>query len=349
MGKFGSIVRSRFPAGYYFVVGIINYFIRVSKPYSIYITDNLGGSFKEYFLMHNMPSQLMMLKNGLDEESVKTIDTVLERFLNYPDERYKQKISKSKPVIGGLLPVESDLSKNLINKELIRVENKYPHFSPHIEESVFYFFHGLGVLPEKIADYIRSSDFMDIGAFIGDSSVALFQYQYNRIFAVELSKKSIGRYCDNMKRSGISESRFEVIHAAISGSESNESIKIKDTGSAGLSNIRNTGKYDEIEVPLKTLDRLVSEKNIKPKFIKVDIEGNGYRFVQGAVQTIRQFRPVLSIAIYHNPQEFFEVKPFLEEIAENYVFMIRKLSAGIRNNQCHSEIVLLGYPGEILD
>ena len=128
----------------------------------------------------------------------------------------------------------------------------------------------------------------------------------------------------------------------------NEPVKLNDTGSSGLSALRKSGKYDEISIERKSLDYIVAKNKISPRFIKVDIEGNGLEFVKGARETLIKFRPVLSVAIYHNPYEFFEVKPLLESYLANYVFILRKLSTGIRNNLCHSEIVLLGYPKEII-
>jgi hypothetical protein len=70
-------------------------------------------------------------------------------------------------------------------------------------------------------------------------------------------------------------------------------------------------------------------------------------FVKGAQKTLSKFRPVLSVAIYHNPIEFFEVKPALEQLLTNYTFLIRKLSSQVKFNQIHSEVVLLGYPKEL--
>lgn len=347
MAKLGGTIKSRFPYVYHLLVNTVNYFLQLAKPFSIYITDNLGGSFKSYIIHNDMVSKISLLKKGLDNESNETIDVILQRILNYPDERYKQKTAKGKQVIGGLLPAEAEPYRALIMSELKRYKHQIPHISGNIEESVFYFFHGLRLLPEKVIRYIRGGDFMDIGAFIGDSSIALLKYDYRKIYAVEISAKSINQFINNMAKSGIQKTRFEVIHAGISAEDTDESFKIADTGSAGLSSLRNTGKYDEITVPRKTLDGIVSQFKIEPRFIKVDIEGNGLEFTKGAIDTIKRFRPVLSIAVYHNPQEFFEVKPLLEKSVEGYVFMIRKLSCGIKYNQCHSEIILIGYPGEI--
>jgi FkbM family methyltransferase len=345
----GSYLKENFPRIYSLLVTIINAFIKISRPYSIYITDSLGGSFKSYFITSNMPVKISDLKSNLDKESVETLDVIILRLLNYPDERYKHQISKRKEIIGGLLQVETDLSKKYITNKLKIYRRNLKYLSKQIEESVFYFNHGLSLLPEEVAKYIRNHDFIDAGAYIGDSAIALNEYHYKKIYSIEISRKSIEKYKINMSGNNIGPDKFEIINVSISSSDDKPNIIFFDTGSSGLSVLRKKGKYDAISVEQRSVDYLVDIHNITPRFMKVDIEGNSLEFVKGAKKTLVKFRPVLSIAIYHNPYEFFEVKPLLEKTLHDYTFLIRKLASGIKDNLCHSEVVLIGYPKEIID
>jgi len=295
-----------------------------------------------------MRTRLSELKKNLDKESINTIDVIVNRLLNYPDERYKRKIPKHNDIIGGLLEVESYGTRKLIKKKLKSSKRTLKFPSRHIEESVFYFYHGLSLLPDPVADYIKDKDFIDAGAFVGDSAIALRNYHYRKIFSIEMSKKSVARYKLNLARCNIDQNKFMIINAGIAADDNLRPVTLPDTGSSGLSLLRYKGKYDMVEVEQKSIDRIVEEYKISPSFIKVDIEGNGLEFVKGAHNTLITFRPVLSIAIYHNPFEFFEVKPLLEELLNEYVFLIRKLTPGFKLNQCHSEVILLGYPKEIV-
>jgi FkbM family methyltransferase len=348
MKNAGSYIKERFPKIYFFLVSIINAFIKIRRPYSIYITDSLGGSYKNYFINSDMTARVSELKRNLDEESIGTIDVIIKRLLNYPDESYQHKIKKGGNIIGGFLPVETTANRKQINKELkINTHNlNFP--SKHIEESVFYYFHGLRLLPDAISKYIKDQDFIDIGAFIGDSAIALKEYHYKKIYSIEISRKSIEKYKVNMTGCGINSDKYEIINVSIASNDDEKPFRLADTGSSGLSLLRKKGKYDEIMVEQKSLDYIVDQYKISPGFIKVDIEGNGLEFVRGATKTLTTFRPVLSIAIYHNPYEFFEVKPLLEKLLDEYEFMVRKLTAGVKNNLCHSEVVLLAYPKEIV-
>ena len=348
MTKPGPYLKENLPGIYYFLVSLINGIRRIGRPYSIYITDSLGGSFKSYFISSDMTGKISCLKRDLDRESAETIDVIVQRFLHYPDERYKHRISKRSAVRGGILPVESAQNRNEVVESLKISRRKFNSLSKHIEESVFYYYHGLSLLPASVAEYIKDHDFIDAGAFIGDSAIALSEYNYRKIYSIEISLKSIEKYKANMAKNKIPSPRFELINVCISSVNHEAPVILADTGSSGLSLLRNSGKYDKISVEQKSIDTIVEEHGISPRFIKVDIEGNALEFVKGATKTLTKFRPVLSIAIYHNPYEFFEVKPFLENILSDYIFMIRKLSTGLRNNLCHSEVVLIGYPKEII-
>lgn len=46
-------------------------------------------------------------------------------------------------------------------------------------------------------------------------------------------------------------------------------------------------------------------------FIKLDVEGYGVRALRGMEKTIQKSRPVLSLSIYHSPEELFETKKVL--------------------------------------
>lgn len=348
MSAAGKYIRSRFPVIYHFLVSVISKIKSLRKPYTIYITDSLGGSFKSYFISNDMPSAITLLKKNLDTESQNLIDVIIQRLLFYPDEKFKVPLPKNKTIIGGLLPVETHKQKEIIKEHLNTQKRTLSLPNKNIGESVLYFYHGLTILPKQVLSYIKNQHFLDIGAYVGDSAIALNNFKFSKIFSLEISQKSIEKFKVNLKSTGIPEEKYTILNIGVAATNDKPPYTFYDTGSAGLSLFRTTGKYDEIEVERKTTDRIVTEHNIQPKFIKVDIEGAALDFVTGAKETLKKNRPVLSIAIYHNPKEFFEVKPFLEETLENYTFLIRKLASGVKNNLIHSEIILLGYPNEII-
>jgi hypothetical protein len=89
---------------------------------------------------------------------------------------------------------------------------------------------------------------------------------------------------------------------------------------------------------------LIGDYKINPSFIKMDIEGVALDCLKSGITSLKKYRPVMSIAIYHNPIEFFEVKPYLEAELDDYTFIVRKLSNTTQDFDCHAETILLAYP-----
>ena len=347
MGKVASILWKHLPGVYGFLVSIKLRIKRWLTPHRIYITDSLGGSFKDYFLTRDMPSRIHALERGLDPDSLHTVRVIMERLKHYPDQRFKRVVSRSAPVIGGLLDVETPGKKKEISEHLQSLSKNIRLASSMMEESVFHYAHGLSLLPEKALEYIRGRDFIDAGAYIGDSAIALRSYDYRKIYSIEMSQRSIDKYRKNVYAHGIPASSYEILNFAITGQPSTEPVYLPDTGSAGFSLFRDQGKYDRIAIQQRTIDQLVQEYTIEPCFIKVDIEGYALELIKGAQTTLKRYRPVMSVAIYHNPYEFVEAKPMLEDLLPGYNFMIRKLCTGLKNNLAHSEVVLMAWPEEL--
>jgi len=104
-----------------------------------------------------------------------------------------------------------------------------------------------------------------------------------------------------------------------------ESSKISDKG---------------IKVLMTTIDDYINKNNIKSvDLIKMDIEGFEQKALRGAIKTIKTFKPVLAITIYHNANDFFEIKPMLEDLDIGYQFYIKKANPFSLNE----EIMLIAY------
>lgn len=340
--KIGLYLRNHHPGLY------SRYSKIISGSPSFYVLDHLGGSFKNYILKENMLERIEALKSNLDEYSLHTIDTLVERILNYPEAHYKVRMKvKSEDVIGGLLEEETQDNRLKVNKYLNTIHKKYVIPRTLMEPSIFFYHHGLAILPVETQNYVKGEDFVDLGAYIGDSALALYQYDYKKIYSIEMSQKSIEQYRQLMRKNNITSSKYELINVAIAARDDLPPVNILDLGISDMT-IVESGQGD-IKVIQKSLDTVVKENNIAPKFIKADIEGYSLELVKGAVNTINKYRPVMCISIYHNPYEFFEVKPFLENNIDDYTYIIRKLTVSPFVAGCHGEATLIAYPKEIVN
>lgn len=80
---------------------------------------------------------------------------------------------------------------------------------------------------------------------------------------------------------------------------------------------------------MTTLDNYVfNHPEINVGLIKVDIEGMEQKFLKGAIETIRKFKPILILSIYHNWSDFLHIKTQLESLNLGYKFMISKPTSG---------------------
>ncbi|MBS4764317.1 MAG: FkbM family methyltransferase, partial [Brachyspira sp.] len=99
-----------------------------------------------------------------------------------------------------------------------------------------------------------------------------------------------------------------------------------DTANRGLSIETKQSDINSFEnkVKMVTLDSYVKENNIEVGLIKTDLEGFEQPFLRGAIETIKEQKPVLIISIYHNYSDFFEIKPMIENLNLGYKFRIIK-------------------------
>jgi len=258
MSTIASFLRTKVPIVYFPIIRIIKYYKQLNIPYTIFITDSLGGSFKTYIKKHSLEELKNTLAGNLDQESRQIVDVICQRFLHYPDESSKIEINKKDSIIGGLLPIELPESRKKIELQLKEIEKKYKLQKKHIEASVFYYYHGLSFLSPSLIKYIKEEDFVDLGAYIGDSAIALNAFDYRKIYSIEISKNSINAYKDNLKKVGIASNKYEIINVAISANDDLAVIELPDTGSAGFSLMRKRGKYDIIKIHQKSFDTIVN-------------------------------------------------------------------------------------------
>lgn len=70
----------------------------------------------------------------------------------------------------------------------------------------------------------------------------------------------------------------------------------------------------EETIPVKSIDGLNLQGEI---FIKMDIEGSEQAALRGAENTIRRWKPMLAICIYHSNEDMIKIPLYLHEIYQN--------------------------------
>lgn len=142
-------------------------------------------------------------------------------------------------------------------------------------------------------------DFIDVGANIGFYSVlAAKLLPGRRVLAVEPNPEARRRLSENLVRNGVeaavtvfaglaSDSPGEAELNLIEGMEEYSSMgQIVHASVAGETSRR-------MVVQAETLDRLVDRFELTPGLIKIDVEGAEKLVLDGAMETLKRFRPVI--------------------------------------------------------
>jgi FkbM family methyltransferase len=83
--------------------------------------------------------------------------------------------------------------------------------------------------------------------------------------------------------------------------------------------IQREGAKPVARVPLTKIDTLVDELKLdRVDFVKMDIEGAEVKAVRGMRETIRRFRPRLSLSAYHHPDHPRQIPEAVREATDSY-------------------------------
>jgi FkbM family methyltransferase len=283
---------------------------------------------KEWAISHDLPGSIAALKAGLDAESRHLVDQFVTRTIHIPDQRFGEFfVARTNDL---MTEEERALDKKV--REHHRDASAQDAKLKDVCRHVLYFEHGLKDMPASVHESIAGGDFLDLGAYNGDSAYVLHKYRPRRIYSFDVSARHASTFRALMQQAGIENA--ELFQLALSNEDG--TIRFADTGSVGT-NIHRGG---DTVVPRTTLDRFVAEHGCVPSLIKVDVEGDDLNTLIGAEKTIRAHRPVLSWSIYHNAEQFFRIKALLESWDLGYDLFIRRL-------QFHNPIAdttLIAYP-----
>ena len=195
---------------------------------------------------------------------------------------------------------------------------KYP-----LEIEVFITFYIFGLKQYNIKNIFEVKNdavVFDIGAFKGDTAYFFSKKCSNkaRIYAFEPDENNYkillkikDKYkLNNVIASNILFSNSETEINFLSMDLNRPAIKMKST----------------------TIDKFVEENNIeKIDYIKMDVEGAEKNILEGAIKTIKKFKPSLAIAIYHGGklfmEDFYNIPIFIKNVInEDYEYYIRTFS-----------------------
>lgn len=155
--------------------------------------------------------------------------------------------------------------------------------------------------------------FVDLGAYDGDTVrefLAVTGGQYYKIIAFEPDGKNFRK----LERNTADLERIERYNLGAGDKEETLFFAPK----AGRSSRRDD---KGIAIAFNTVDNLVKEK---VTLLKMDIEGDELRALEGAKNTVRQYLPKLYVCAYHRNEDFFALPQKIRELSPEYQIYLRQ-------------------------
>lgn len=211
-----------------------------------------------------------------------------------------------------------------IIQEWVRNEYKYGQLDDIFTEPQYFV---EGIIKR---DAIRN--FADCGAYDGDTLDDYVAYigenGFDKVYLFELSKENCKKLINNIElKYKTCIDKLIVENKGVS--DRNEKIEYfdEDEGSR-LTEKGNT------EGEIISIDSYFN--NIEVDFIKMDIEGEELKALEGAKNVIKNQSPQLAICIYHKPEDIYEIPLKIREFKSDYKIYIRHHTDLLNETVCYA-------------
>ncbi len=172
-------------------------------------------------------------------------------------------------------------------------------------------------------DIVRLQDgevFIDCGAYNGDSIQAFMREvarqqvgQPEKVVGFEPDSGNYAQLCDNTRQ-------WPFCQPVKKGVWNEESVLYFQSGHALSSRLTEQGS-DTVSIELDSIDRVL--QGGKATFIKMDVEGAELKALEGAAETIRTWKPLLAISVYHKPEDLLTIPQYIQSLSSEYTFYLR--------------------------
>ncbi len=295
------------------VRGFYNFFKKVTGYRKGKILKSKLDFLKEYEV------RLQKVYSNLDPKSKKIyIELLAYRALGYK----KVKLSKNNNAYWDAIKIAKSLSNinDTYNPNFMHfILQKYYLGKIGFEIDLYFLNFGIAVdyILEQYAYKINNKPIvevekgdvvLDLGACWGDTALYFAHKagKQGKVYSFEFIPGNINLFQINLNLNPILKERIELIQHPVS-QKSGDTIYYSDNGPGSSVKfepfVEQTGSCTTLSI-----DDFVNNNNIERiDFIKMDIEGAETMALEGAVETIKKFKPKLAIAIYHSLEDFANI------------------------------------------
>ena len=216
------------------------------------------------------------------------------------------------------IPINALYSNN-IGEIILLIKSNWQYKKDYWEKNGIKFKHAYGTIIEVFEeDYykflnVQNKSVLDIGAFIGDSSIYFILKGAKKVYAIEPHPNAYKEMIENIKLNNM-EDKIIPINMGISYDNNYIMIYTKDmTLVAGsFFNSNNNG----IKVPAGKLSNIIDKYNIDAQVLKMDCEGCEYDIILKDYDTIKEFDEIGFE--YHAYNTKIPVSKLLEKLNKDF-------------------------------
>jgi FkbM family methyltransferase len=207
----------------------------------------------------------------------------------------------------------NNLSDRLSKKSLLaylrsKIEQDMKYLPPVFERTQYF--------PKGLFKLTDNESFVDCGAYTGDTIADFLTAtdgKYRRIWAVEPDKENFRELQYYVERNHLND--VEVINKGVYSAAGQ--VQFKSEGS--MLSMIDENADNSIEVD--TIDHITGGEEVT--YIKFDVEGAELEALKGAEQTIRRYRPLLAVSVYHRERDLIDIPAYINSISPDYRFYFR--------------------------
>lgn len=172
--------------------------------------------------------------------------------------------------------------------------------------------------PEDLVTVSNTELFVDCGAFDGDTMASFLDTRkesFSSYVAFEADPSNFEKLRTNIANLPAGLRQKLIIHPLAVGAR-REKVLFEATGTEASAVGRGT-----LEIQCVPLDQVLA--NIKPTWIKMDIEGSEPDALEGARQIISRGSPVLAVCVYHQQDHLWRIPLLIRELSSDYELFLR--------------------------
>jgi FkbM family methyltransferase len=163
-----------------------------------------------------------------------------------------------------------------------------------------------------ILDNIKDINFIDCGAYTGDTIEALVKQKIsiNSTISFEPDFDNLEKLNKTLGCLSTKDSNFIVYPLGVYSK--NDILRFANNGINSSARLDNKS---DVMISVVALDSVILNAN--PNFIKMDVEGAEKEALIGAKKTIQKYKPNLAICLYHKPEDLWDLPLLIDEISNN--------------------------------